>query len=52
MSVFESFSTNNLALMQNRSGVGGLVQGTLNYLLAQGMIAITIHLASNKCQYV
>ena len=28
------------------------VQGTLNYLLVQGMIAFTMHLASNKCPYV
>ena len=28
------------------------MQGTLNYLLVQGMIAFTMHLASNKCPYV
>ena len=28
------------------------MQGTLNYLLVQGMIAFTMHLASNKCLYV
>ena len=38
---------NNLAL-----GWGRGLQGTLKYLLVRGMIALTIHLASNKCPYV
>ena len=28
------------------------MQGTLNYLLVQGMIAFTMHLASNECTCV
>ena len=31
--------------------VGEGVQGTLNYLLVQGMIAFTMRLASSKCPY-
>ena len=40
-------------LMKICPGVWGRgVQGMLNYLLVQGMIVFTMHLASSKCTYV
>ena len=48
MRVFGGLLRNNLALMKICPGVWGRgVQGTLNYLLVQGMIAFTMRLASN-----
>ena len=50
--MFGDLLRNNLAFMKNCPGRGRGVQGTLNYLSVQVMIAFTIQLASNKCPYV